>query len=283
MKMAINFNSNTWACGDALVDIFFSDWKEVRGVEAYRMVVRNCVLFYVASNDPASDSGFLEEKEENRVASLIGKLTKFFPELSAELKVSPLVWTRFAFTALRHAIAPADYFLSSYARWRFGRMLNIGLETVTKMQSENSKRIFKFGDQNFSGYTLDEFMFSQSIQASLDSKTQWVLVTAQKAARGKQQYKAAGIENGAKPKRTIEDIVGAHAYKRIADCIKSAAENRTIDGLQRKKIEGRYECSIARGFLAERLFDKFPDIGCSEATIVKALSDFVACPGYRNR
>ncbi len=286
MKMAINFNSNTWTCGDALVDIFFSDWKEVREDETYRKVVKDCVLFYVASNKQDQDSGILQEEEEDRVASVITQLKKLSPAPSSRLIASPLVWTRFAFTALRHEIAPADYFLSRYARWRFGRMLNIGLETVLKMQPENRdipQRELNLDGQKFSGYTIDEFMFNQNTHADLGSKTQWVLVTAQAVARGRQQRKNAILQNGTKPKRTNEEIVGAHAYKRIADCIKVAVKDRLIDGLHRKKIDGRYECSITRSVLAERLFGKFPNIGCSEATIVKALSDFVACPGSRNR
>lgn len=288
MKISINFNSDSWACGDALVNIFFSDWAEVREEDVYRSSVKACVLFHVTNTDKHCD--ILEDKEEQSVSDIIKKLKILSPALKENLHRSPLVWTRLAFSALRNNAHPSDFFLDRLARWRFRRTLKNGPETVTcETRINQDQKKINIDGQAFYGYTLDQFFLSPKIQADLCSVTQWKLVPAisgdfAKPFLAKQIRQKKTALPDTKPQKSTAENVGRSALTKIQKCITHAAENKTIEELQKDKIGTRYLCSISRAKLAKKLHRKYgAKLKCRESTILRALSDFVACPNYRKK
>jgi hypothetical protein len=112
---------------------------------------------------------------------------------------------------------------------------------------------------------------NQSVPARLESEADWVLLPD-----------GSGGEQRTTKIRRVKRIVGANAYQVIAACITEAATEKRIAGLKEEKIGGRYVSEKTRLELAQALRRRFKRrVKYSESTIVRVLSQFVACPKHR--
>ncbi len=274
MIRLFDYNANQWRREDALVLLFFSDWEEIQNNPAFRSSVKERIAFCIENQGAFKSS--LDEKYEVIIQATIQKLTELSPTLRTTKKASRLVWIRFAFTALRGSISPSEYFLERYARWRFKRSSENPGETIIRLSdttiSSLEPETFGIKPDIDRRYLFDCFFLMKNIPADLDCKSEWGYSPSPR----KKDVKSAALE--------IADVIGTHALKNISDCINIAAKNGFIRGLKNNKINNRFESSISRSALAKILLKKYRrKLPYRESTVVKALSEFVACPNYRIR
>lgn len=269
MRHAINFDSENWSCCDALVDIYFSDWREALEDDAFRADLIRCIVFHIKHE--SSDSQYFDKKDERYIKTVIARLKKRATELVTLPEACPLVWLRFAVTSLRHSTSPSQYFLKTYEQWRFERLRINGFEKIRKTQAESKMQSdILINGKHHTGYSIDQFLILNIEDANLGTKSRWLLFNES----------TASIKNGRKQSTTR--CVGANAFAVIRNCIETAAENKQIPGLHQQRIGDRYQSDISRTELASKLKKEFGKrLHFSEETIVRAVSSFVACPGYR--
>ncbi len=291
MKYCLDFDSKSWARGSALVFIFFSNLKKRNSREDvfdfeeegdsdddnfYDLVTEQVTHYLTDISDVRPPNSVLGQINENLIKSRIKTLTEFSPALSVVEHASPLLWIRFAFTALQESINVSDCFLKNYAQWRLRRSIECPGETIGRLnEAITSPEIANASDiegYRIFGYPLDSFFFSLEGDADLNCKSEWGLLRPQKQV------------NDRFSRRSIEDVIGRAAYKRISECLSEAAKNKTIDGLSNRKIKGRFLSSMPRILLARALLRQYENqLDCRASTIVRALPDFVACPNHRSR
>lgn len=111
----------------------------------------------------------------------------------------------------------------------------------------------------------------RTVPARLDSDMDWVLLP-----------EGRDVDKGIAKRKKVERIIGANAYQVIEACIREAATQKKIVGLRNEKIDGRYVCDKTRLELAQSLRRRFrKKVIYEESTVVRVLSDFVACPRHR--
>jgi hypothetical protein len=168
----------------------------------------------------------------------------------------------------------------------FKRAPTTVIKITPNKQKSVTQRQFTINGQIFFGYSLDQFLLKTEISADLNSSNQWKLIPAKFAETAKPvtaaNPKIIALILAGHPRTKTSEKVGSHAFAKIKECIKFAAENEKLKCLKKNKIGERYECTISRAKLAEALSKKYgKKLKCRESTIHSALSDFVACPGYR--
>lgn len=274
MNWSLDFNRTKWGRDEALVFLFFSDWREISAEPAdfnrAKIRVRDLMIGAIF------DIALPEIERDELVISTIEKLKNLSPALCTTEHASPLLWVRFAFTALRNSISPAGFFLDQYAKWRFIRSLEYPGETIIRVAKASNGLMkpesFKICGQTFEGYSLDSYFLSTTLQANIDSKSQWALSTTLTSRKIKTKNSK------------IEEDVGKGALKYIHECILDAVKSSKIDGLQNRKTQGRFISTVSRTVLAEALLMKYGrQMPYGKWTVIKALTKYVACPNYRRK
>ena len=282
VKMEIDFTQDTWKCDDALLKIFFFIPK--KGVDAdywgsIRKFVVTCLSKQAAVAKNIDIKASEEAKFKSQIARDIVRLKDLSETLSSNSKASPLVWTRFAFTALRAGIPPSEYFFKMYSRWRFERMLIHGVETVIRTPintlGNGNKQKFTICDQVFSGSTLDRFLLDKDLGDYIDNKTQWTLASVECP---KIEKSLANADNKEKKNR---DAVGTHKYDLIKGFVDESLSNRHFKLSQFKK-NNRYLCTITRQKLIELILNNPDNKHFRKSILRKALPFFIRFPGSRD-
>jgi len=272
MNIAINFNSATWTCSDALSYIFFSDRSEpvknnISSADIQRYITaysenKNCKMPRIYKDSPI---------EINRLIELLSNQST--PPLN-NLSDAPLAWVKFAFFAMRNGIALSDHFIRQYARWRLTRVVTHGPETIlnnidsTKTEEQNKPILI--ARQKFLGDPIDLFLFSNKTPFRLGNGTVWKLSGANTSKSSQQKL------------ALVKEATGTNLTNNVAYCLETAASNRLISGLHNKTFKGRFLCDLSRKELTKILMKRFKSrLRYSESSIFRTLSTFVACPGYR--
>lgn len=274
MSLQIDFNADRWTRSNALLWIFFSDWEELETDVAFFDEMAKCVTALIL--DKPENWPNIPQEDKQTVLSIIDKLYEITPAIRKTKDANTLLWIRFAFTALRNGIYPSNNFMNAYARWRHERSVEEPCRKIIRLvdgisKSEKSLNIF-IKKIEYESYSLDSFLITESIPADINSTSHWLIFPSKRQTPR------------VKKKRDIKDIIGRVAYHLIQDSIIDAAKYGKIRGLLNNKIDGRYESTISRDDLAIALKAKYiKTLVDRESTIVRAISEFVACPNHRKR
>jgi len=272
MSRLLDFNAGSWERSDALVLLFFSDWPEVRNDRKYRSKLKKRVTDQILNH--ATKITLEPQEDDEFVRSTIEKLAEISSALRTTEYASPLIWIRFAFTALRSSISPAEYFLNQYARWRYKRSRDYPGETIVRLVSSvntlKKPRTVNVSGQELQGYLLDEYFLRKTVAANLGCRSEWGFSPARV------------LKEIGPTKHKIEDVVGKIALRKISECIIDAVKFKKISGLNENKTNGRFESNISRANLAKALLKKFKEeLPYRQSTVIRCLTEFVACPNHR--
>lgn len=272
MSEQLDFNAAYWTRPEALYWIFFSATKAQRLDRRQRSEAIRAIRYFF--NQVDHGLGDEPHQQNDAIGKKLIRLTKMFPVIRDVQKAQPLLWIRFAFSALLGKIRPTGFFFKLYSRWRLERSLTHPGETVISsvdlLMPESQQPCVRIKNQRFPGYPFDRFFLETAIDAELDSDLEWRLI---------ENRIDCSKKSG---KRDINSQVGAPAFQLITNLVEDAAKHKKIRGLLKTKIGERYKCEISRDDLIEALIDEYRDELCyRESTIKKALTKLVACPGYR--
>lgn len=259
----IDFDAKSWSRGDALFWIFLSD--EIAFSDGiFRKNSLDKYVLALLKNDNADIEGV--DDDCRRALRKLQPVLKTLPGVEV---ASPLLWIRFAHDARCSGASWSTRFVKKYSLWRF-RHLSMGAQVVTCLDENRTLPKFVLDDNEYTGYSLDSFFFRRINANSRDWKIGWFL----------DRVKSAVVKT--KNKVDVSDHVGSGTLKILKKCVASAARGGLIDGLGRRKVDGRYKSGLSRRNLAaalKKIYGK--ELPARESTIVRALSEFVACPNYR--
>lgn len=196
------------------------------------------------------------------------RLSSGFSQVPASLTRRSAWAIRFAFSALRAGITPADYFFRQYANWRFLRSRRYGTETVDRVLAEkkNTAHISKVGGTEIEGFLFDQFFLTEKPISETDWDSEWEYVAISKLPKPRA------------PKSDICDHVGRNAFHRIETYVKLAAQEGRIVGLSKQRRDQRYSANMTRAELAEALQRRYgKHLDCASSTIIRSLSHLVKC------
>lgn len=272
MGTVIDFDRATWTCYDALIDIFFSDWNALEENNDFRAEIKRYIGAY--STNKTCKVLHLNEDQLTKINYLVDITQRLTKQPLSELYETPLVWIKFAFIALGKGATISEKFIRRYARWRLTRAITHGAETVIHKVDNSSNKTnnnnLVIAGHRFSGFTLDLFLFSKKIPLNLGNRTHWKL-SGTNTSKTKRQKLASVME-----------VSGTNLTNNVAYCLETAVATGRIPDLRNEKIQGRFLCDISRKELTKRLMRNFKShLPYSESAILRTLSTFVACPGYR--
>lgn len=269
--------TDSWASSDALLFIYFSDNELLKSSSS---VLKQSRDFLDCQLTGRRFSGVLMDRNlDAALVSIAIKLKVIEPRLKSITKAPKLLWIRFAFQNMMKLIQPAQTYLDWYAIWRYsvasgpemGGACRLIVSQRDRIKAVSNRNTFDYELKRYPCYPIDYFLLNQSVPATLDSEADWVLLPDGRVE-----------EQATTKKKRVKRIVGANAYEVIAECVEEAATKRKITGLRKEKIGDRYISSKSRLELAEALRRRFGTrIKYAESTIVRALSQFVACPKHR--
>lgn len=272
MGTVIDFERETWSCCDALINIFFSDWDELNDDENLRFEIRSYIASY-PTNKNCKPPNLSEDRLKN-IRSLIDTLHPISKRPVSRLLEPPLVWIKFAFFANRNGVILSETFIKAYAQWRLTRSITYGPETIVQTMGPPRKiienRPFAIARHKFLGHPLDRFLLSSRVPLVLGEGAEWKISGAQTSKTNKQKLDA------------VKTATGENLTNNLIYCLETAVASGRIPALHNKKVEGRFLCDITKEELAILLMKVFKHrLPYRETSIKRALSTFVACPGYR--
>lgn len=263
MAQQPNFDAKNWPVDEALFWIFFSDEK------ATRLQAQRCDDPYAAISKWLSTSQKLERTKDEPLDLELGKLEPLRERFPQCASASPLLWIRFAFSALRTGIAPAGYFFRQYANWRFDRSRRFGAETIARVSIAGKKPnplFSKIATGEIEGLLFDRFFLAEKPISETEWTSEWEYLSVSKLPKTRA------------PRVDICEHVGRKAFQRIADCITLAAKEGRIAGLSKQRRNQKYSASMTRAELAEALQRRYGKrLACQTSTIIRSLSDLVTC------
>lgn len=272
MEAVIDFDRARWTCCDALINIFFSDWKVCGSGDQFRAEIQRHITAYAENKNCKILR--LSESQVTKIHNLVD-LVKAETELPlTKIEEAPAVWIKFAFIATENGAAISEKFIRCYARWRLSRTIAYGAETIAQIPSSTSNNRenvkFTIAGHRFLGIPFDQFLFSRTIPLNIGEGIPWKL-SARCTSKTKQQRLAS-----------VKIASGTNVTNSVAYCLESAATTRKIAELHNTKIQGRFLCDISRKELTIRLMKIYKRrLPYSESSIFRTLSTFVACPRYR--
>lgn len=256
------FDAANWSVPRALFWIFFSDEN---GIRLQRRRDERCE----AISKWLDTTPKQERTDSEPLDSRLTKLEPLRSKLPRCSTASPLLWIRFAFSALRTGITPANYFFRQYANWRFDRSRLFGTETIARAQAGEKRpehHISKFEGEEINGILFDRFFLSEKPISKAEWRSEWELLSVSKLP---------------KPRARRSDIcehVGSKAFQRIEACITFAAKEGKIIGLSKQRRNQKYSASMTRAELAEALLRRYRKrLNCEASTIIRSLSHLVTC------
>lgn len=272
MGTVVDFDRAKWTCGDALTAIFFSDWKVQGDDNNFYAEIQRCITAYAENKN--CKALLLNEDQLTEIRNLINIVATKTDQPISKLSENPIVWIKFAFTAMGEGATLSESFIRRYARWRLTRAITHGAETIVHKIKSTDKKIqnnnFAIAGHKFAGLPLDRFLFSKKIPLNLGKEINWKLSSAH-TSKTKQQELAS-----------VKEVSGTNVTNNVAYCLEAAVATGRIPDLHKEKIQGRFLCDISRKQLTSRLMKLFKNrLPYSESSILRTLSTFVACPGYR--
>ncbi len=270
-------DSDIWKRSNALLFIYLSDSQVLKtNPEIFRQAVQS-IECHVTGRRYA---GVLGDRDLADKLKWIGtELRNSESVLEKVGRSSRLLWIRFAFQNMLKSIAPTQDFLDWFAMWRYdvatgvppGKTSRFIVSQRERLNPSAKRSTFDYADKRYPCYPIDYFFLNRSVPARLDSEMDWVLLP-----------EGRDVDKKIAKRKKVEQIIGANAYEVIEACIREAAAQKKIVGLRNEKIDGRYVCDKTRLELAQALRRRFRrKVKYEESTIVRVLSDFVACPRHR--
>lgn len=261
----INFDALTWPVNEALFWIFLSDQKETR---QQRHLLENQYDTISKWMTTAPQSARTRPTPPNK--ELI-RLQRLRAELRKVSSASPLLWIRFAFSALRDGITPATYFFREYANWRFDRSRCFGTETISRIRATEGEEqappyFSNVKGSRIEGALFDRFFLDKTLISETDWNSEWELLTV------------SNLPKPRAPRVDIREHVGRKVFQRLEECITLAAKEQRIEGLSKQRKNQKYTATISRAELADELQRRYGKrLACKTSTIIRALSELVTC------
>ena len=280
MSIARVFSCHTdiWKRSYALLFLYFSDSQLLRTSPV--LVGRTADYIDAHLTGRRWSGGGLGDRElADVINSKVAKLRDVEAVVGGVKQANRLLWIRFAFQNMLKSIAPTQDFLDWFAMWRYdvatgvptGKTSRFIVSQRERLNPSSNRSTFDYEDKRYPCYPIDYFFLNRSVPARLDSDMDWVLLP-----------EGRDVDKGIAKRKKVERIIGANAYQVIEACIREAATQRKIVGLRNEKIDGRYVCDKTRLELAQALRRRFrKKVIYEESTVVRVLSDFVACPRHR--
>ncbi|MFH1494733.1 MAG: hypothetical protein ABIG70_08050 [Pseudomonadota bacterium] len=278
----MTFDDKYWDCGDALVNIFFSDWGELKKESALRKKVGDQLLRFLdrpIKRHPASVPAEHSDEFRRLVESIKGT-----PIPIGRKRFAPIVWIKMALQLSMTGIPIAKSFLRRYGKWRDENQQQEKLALVVPVKHDgeldDSIGLTSKTDDRLIGYALDVFLLTDI--DDFQERAWRIKYISSTITGGAGQTKNQNRER--KPKKTTKDVVGAGVYLEIEECITKAAEYRLIRNELLKKRGGRYIFSGTRQELLEHLRDIKEFEGKLKRTdnvYRQAISEFAACGKYK--
>lgn len=264
MVPRINFDAVTWPVNEALFWIFLSDEKDIRLKRRLREEQFDAISEWLDTEQPT------EKKDSSPPSTTFGKLNSVRKNLPKVSAASPLLWIRFAFSALRDGITPSSYFFTMYANWRFNRSRRWGAETISRIQisHEEPTPIYfsQIDDKEIEGALFDRFFLEEKPISESEWNSEWEFLPVSR------------LPHSRAPRTDIREHVGRKVFQRLEECIAVAAKEGRIDGLSKQRKNQKYTATISRAELADALQRRYGKrLACQTNTIVRALSHLVAC------
>ncbi len=273
MRDRARIGNQTWACVDALYEMFFSD---AAGDEISEQDVKRFITSYLAGHATASNLFSIEDSEQ--IGNKLAMLTKLEPFIQSSPAKSRITWCRFGFFAQRHQVALSEGFIRKFGKWRFALSLTGNAYTVIGKNTGSKVSIakrFSISDRVYKGDTMDHFFHgNDEIQLFADNIEWRLCLVIQKPIDI-----IVPVETDTSPKRSVKQIVGANAYEAISELVLMAAEDRGFGEILNEKVDGRFESTVSNKELAALLFNDFGEqVNVRKSTLYRALSDFVCSP-----
>ncbi len=271
-------HTDVWKRSNALLFLYFSDSQLLRTSP----VLLGLAADYIDAQLTGtrwSGRGLGDRDLADAINSKITKLKDVEAGLGRLRRANRLLWIRFAFQNMLKSIAPTQDFLDWFAMWRYdvatgvptGKTSRFIVSQRERTNPSANRSTFDYEDKRYPCYPIDYFFLNRSVPARLDSDMDWVLLP-----------EGRDVDKGIAKRKKVERIIGANAYQVIEACIREAATQKKIVGLRNEKIDGRYVCEKTRLELAQSLRRRFrKKVIYEESTVVRVLSDFVACPRHR--
>lgn len=281
----MTFDDDCWDCGDALVNIFFSDWDELKSSKnrARRKKVGTELLCFLSGPIRNERKQQMLDKHLNEIRRLIESIKNSSVPIEDNMRLAPIVWMKLSMQLSVTGIPIAKSFLRRYGKWRDEHQQQEKLALVVPVTRDgelpNAPEITSNKNGSSIGLALDVFILTDIVDFQKRAWTiQYVTCDVSESAPKN------GIQNITnKPKRTTKEVVGAGVYLEVKECIKKAAERQLIrNELRRKPREKRYIYSGTRQDLLERLRQVFPKkLKFSDKVCIQAISEFAACGKYK--
>lgn len=254
MDVKSAFDMSTWRCAHAVARLLLEEGK----AKDFAPKVKSLL------NQPGSLECTKPDEWDDRAWESFCALRTAYPKLDVSLERHPLLWVRFGFCLQRSQIALSNSFLWSYAKWR----------ELCSSQRGGSNVFWETKPASFGGIPevrncpLDFFVHAPNVGLTVESD-----VTI------RVEHTRISKKTSPSPKVLTSNHVGGRAYRSIEDRVIEAVVRRSIKGLISERDEkGRYLCSLTRDELAHALRAKYSALDhIKVSTIVRALSDFVAC------
>jgi len=259
----MNFDEQYWQCGPALVNMFFSDWEDVRTDLAFREALATELQW--ALDDPTG-------RHSNKVVPppRLGAFNRFVenvitysPTITGELQLAPLVWMKMAIQLSSSDSPIAESFIRRYGAWRDKQQKQGVLVLIEKIErNDKSSKLGslpKIENSNLTGYPLDVFLLTdidEYISQELTLKLKYIKISNGANNAGNIVGNTRLMQG---PKKSLENRVGNNVYSDIVRLVELAAERELIKGELCRKIKGRYCYSGYRQDLLVDLRRLFPD------------------------
>lgn len=279
----MTFDDEYWDSGDALVNIFFSDWDELKKHRARRKIAGELLWKFLDEPIDNRPKQPVLENHLQEISHLAESIKNTCPTIECKTRFAPVVWIKLAMSLSVAGMPIAKNFLRRYGKWRNKHQQQEKLALVVPVARDgelpNAPEITSNKNDSSIGLALDVFMLTDIVDFQ---KRAWTIQYGTSDVNG--SAPKTGMQNMKnKPKRTTKDVVGAGVYLEVEECITSAAQDRLIrNELQRKPREKRFIYSGTRRDLLERLRQVFPKkLKFSDQVCIQAISDFAACRKYK--
>lgn len=271
----------SWACVDALFEMFFSNRNNYSSNKILREDIRSLIAKHLSGSKTTNPR--LCHQDNVLIGEKVNALLEIEPRLKFKRAMSRISWYRFGFRSQLHKVVLSNSFIKDFGNWRLMLSLTGKSHTVCDLGSGIDKTPalpITIANTAFKGYTIDRFFHCADRIRLFSDKVDWQLVRTDLV----DVHKRKPPSKTSSPKRSVKDTVGANSYIAIEECISIAARDDKFTWIQDKKVGGRYPSTVTRDELAELLIDKFDNIlTCSKSVIKRALSDFVFRPKAGSR
>lgn len=254
MHVEIGFNKPIWRCADAIARLLIEDGKLNKLAQQVETIFTQPISATLNKPSAWDDAAWQALK----------RLRNVYPTLTPSLEQHPLLWIRFGFELQRRGVDISDSFMQSYSQWRKRCANELGGTMVFwKTPARQSGGVSMRAD-----CALDYFIHAPNLPITIESDVEISISHVRTRKKGTTSTKSS-----------TSDHVGSHACRLIEDKITDAAVLGTIKGLTTTKdSRGRYTCSLTRDAFTKKLREKYPVLTqYKQSTIIRTLSDFVAC------